>query len=475
MPASFSTISAALMNDRTDKVIRNLLQTDVAAWAKLPIKGRTWTGDVSIIVLRASRNNSVVSVLGTNEPAAGQQGFLRLTVQSKRILGKGQIDLFSMVSADDAKGSVAVEPADELEGLLDDITRKLTRYAFQGGGGLQGIDGLTPAGSPIGMIWQRSNAITTYGYNGRFDDIVASGGQAFNFARFIRLDTYAQVGADTLITDITERTITLNANIDTSALPVGVPCAVMIVGAASQAFVPMTISGDNSTGNPVVLAVPGPNSTEVGAMIGDPTGFISNLTQPLHFGNNRATTTDPKLRRLRSNFFVCNDNNAQGGDILSSFEFSRMTGTIRQRAGTKPAAHWMSWLQQLAYPQSLMGTADANVRVNAQEGPKKLDPSAPANDGNDTFNSNTSAAGIPVYCSDMCPEGMIVTMDYKGWERLFKGPMEGVWVGATGPGTTPLVKTQGQTQYEFVRALFPEQVCTVPLSQGVMCGIAAAT
>ena len=80
MAANMQTLAAALMNDRTDRVIRNLLQNDVAGWAKIPIKGHSWSGDVSIIVLRVGRNNSVTSVLGNTEPAAGSQKFMRLTV-----------------------------------------------------------------------------------------------------------------------------------------------------------------------------------------------------------------------------------------------------------------------------------------------------------------------------------------------------------------------------------------------------------
>ena len=34
MAASFQTIAAVLINDRTDKVIHNLLQTDTAFWSK---------------------------------------------------------------------------------------------------------------------------------------------------------------------------------------------------------------------------------------------------------------------------------------------------------------------------------------------------------------------------------------------------------------------------------------------------------
>lgn len=468
MAANMQTLAAALMNDRTDRVIRNLLQNDVAGWAKIPIKGRSWSGDVSIIVLRVGRNNSVTSVLGNTEPAAGSQKFMRLTVTAKRILGKMQIDVMTMLSADDAKGSVAVEPADEMNGLLNDFQKKLSRYAFLGGGGLQGIDSLAVAGSPIGLIWQRSNAITTYGYRGRFDDIVAQA-QAFNFARFIRLDTYAQVGADTLITDLTSRTIVLAANIDTSTLPAGVPCAVMLVGAVSQAFVKMKISGDNTPGDPVVLDPA--SDFEVGALIGDMTGYISNLTQPLHFGNDRANTS-VNTRRIRSNFMVVNNTNAQGGDVLSGIEFDKFLARVRTKGSENLDALWMSFETAVAYPESLMGVADGNIRTQSDAQPKVLDPAPKANEGNDSTRSGYARGGVPIHCSVDCPDGIALGMKYTGWERLFKGPVEGVWLGQNGIGGNPLIKAEGETQYVGTRAIFPEQVCTTPLGQGILIGIA---
>lgn len=474
MPASYQTVSAALINNRTDKVIHNLLQTDVAAWARIPVKKRTWSGDVCIIVCRTARNGSVVSTVDTHEPVAGNQGLLRLTVQSKQVVSKLQVDVFTMVSADDSQGSQAVEPADEMNGLLDDIAKTMTRFAFLGGGGLQGVDSLAAVGSPIGLVWQRSNAITTYGYRGRFDDIAAAanGNPAINFARFIRLDTYATVGADTLITGLTPRTITLAANIDTSAIPVGVPCAVLLVGAQSQAFTVRYITGTNTPNDPVLIQpAPGQGITEVGMLVGDMTGFISNLTQPLHFGQNRANATDVKIRRLRSNFRVCNNTNAQGGDVLTSSEFGRGRSLVKSRSGGKLDAWWMSWDTQLAYPQSLVGTADGNVRTPAGGAPKRMDP-VPGSPGEGDFDSGFSYGGTPVLCSELCPDGTAIGMSYDGWERLFKGPQEGVWVGATGINKDPLMKLPGETQYSATRMMFPEQVCLKPLAQVVITGIA---
>ena len=470
--ANFSTVAAALMNDRTDKMIHNLLQNDVAVWAKLPVKKRTWQGDVSIITCRVERNGSVVSVLGSTEPIPGQKGFLRYTIQAKRVLGRFQIDEFTVLSADSSAGSVAVEPADEMNGLLDDVQRQMTRYTFLGGGGLQGISSLTPAGSMIGVVWQHSNAITTYGYRGRFDDIVAQA-QAVNFIQFIRLDTYAVVNAvPQLLTDLTSRTIVVAANIDTSTLPAGVPVGVMLVGAASQAFVKTRVSGDNTAGNPCAFAV-APAGVEVGALIGDMTGLVSNLTQPLHFGNDRASTA-AGIARIRANFSIVNNNNAQGGDTLDSISFTKLHSRIRTTSGKRLDAWWMSFEQQTALVASLIGTADANVRVSPQVAPGKFDAQPQAADGNDNFDSHTQVGGTPIYCSDLCPDGMAIGMHYDSWERLFKGKMEGQWVGANGPGTSPLAKLQGETMWGATRSMYPEQIITYPKAGGLLVGIADA-
>jgi hypothetical protein len=471
MPANFQTVSAALISDRFDKTVHNLLQNDIAAWKKIPVRKRTWNGDVSIVVLRTARNDSVGSLVGSTEPQPGQQGLLRLTVAAKKYIGTGQIEMDALVAADDPKGSVAVEPMDEIENLLNDLQKRLCRDAFLGGAGIQGLDGLTVAGSMLGVIWQRSNAITAYGYRGRSDDIVAQA-QAFNFARFIRLDTYAQVGADTLITDLSNRTLTLTANIDTSALPVGVPCGVMLVGAASQAFLDMRVTGNNTAGNPVTLAV-APAGRRVPMLVGDMTGFLSNLTQPLHFGQNRNSATAVGIDRLRSNFLVCNNTNAQGGSAIDGMEFDRSISRVRTNSGHKVDVIWQSFETVNGFGQSLQGAADANVRVQAQGGPQKMDAGAPAVEGNDAFTTGYSRQGIPICGSEQCPDGIALLMMYRSWERLFKGNKEeGQWLGVTGPGTSPLIKVPNNTSYSFTRLLYPEQVCKEPLSNALLVGIA---
>jgi len=464
MAASFQTIAAVLINDRTDKVIHNLLQTDTAFWSKLPVKGRSWSGDVAIIGLRVKRNGSVVSTIGNVEPKPGQQGFLRLTVQSKTVLARCQIDLLGFLAAEDVKGSLAVEPADELDNMLNDIAKQMTRYAFIGGGGLQGV-GNNAVGAPIGLVWQHSNVITTYGYHGRFDDIVANPN---NTVQFVRLNDYQVLpGGAKAITAIGPSTITLSANIDTSTLPAGVPCMVMLVGAASQAFNAATVSGDNID-TPCVFD---PQGDPVGAFVGDPTGVISNLTQQIHFGNDRSLT-DPLTKRIRANFAIVNNTNAQGGDTLSTIEFLKLYGQIRTKSGKRPTATWMSWNTMNALPQSLIGTLDGHLRVQPQNEIKKMDPAAPLPSEEDN-DSGYGVSKVPIMCSELCPDGMAISMRYESWERLFRGKEEGVWLGVNGPGSNPLVKLQGETQWGATRALMPEQVCTDPLSNGILVGIAA--
>lgn len=469
MAQTFAGLAAVLVNDRTERQIYNLMQNDIAAWNKMPSKKRSFPGDVTIIGARVTRNGSVKSTLTSTEPTAGQQGFIRYTVQVGRMIGRAEFDEFTQLSADSEAGSLAVEPMDEIDNLINDFNRKMTKFVFQGGGALQGLSGLAIGGAPIGFVWQRSNAITTYGYRGRSDDIVAQA-QAVNFARFIRLDTYAQVGADTLITDLTSSTITLAANIDTSALG-NVPCAVILVGAASQAFNDATITGTNTTGDPCAFAVPGPNTETIGALIGDMTGIIANLSNPIHFGNDRSATT-PAMRRLRPNFQICNNTNAQGGAVLDGSELDKLAATVRTSSGRKADAWWMSFITQVTYPQSLYGTNDANMRVNAQDGSKPLDGAAPVNKGNDDSFSNTGRGGVPIHCSDMCPDGVAFALHYDDWERLFKGKIEGQWVGANGPGTSPLVKLQGQAGWGATRTMYPQMINIYPKSTGCLIGIA---
>lgn len=472
--ATFASLSAILLNDRTDMVIRNLLQTDIACWAKMPVKNRTWDGDVAIIGLRTSRNNSVRSVNGNTEPVPGEQGFLRLTVRSKRVLGVASFDLDALLSATSSKGSQAIEPMDELDGLLDDFKKQLSFYVFNGGGGLQAL-GTTVTESPIGVVWQRQAVGVTYGYTGRFQDILAAAPQAVNQVIFRRLDTLAQVGTAQLLTGMTSNTITLAANIDTLT---GLTAAtggfgVYLVGAGSQVFNDFRITGDNGANGAVALAV-APAGTVIGQFQSDMTGILANMTQSTHFGLDRtSTSTLVGIDRVRSNFLICNDTNAQGGSALTGGQVDKLINRVRKNGGGKIDAMWCGFDTLQAFSEAMQGVADANMRVDASGGAKKLDGGAPAVQENDEYKTDLSRGGIPFCVSDQCPEGAIFGVKYKAWERLFKGPQEGMWLCGDGPGgKTPLIKAPGMSEWTATRAMLPEQVLTAPKLQVMMSGIA---
>lgn len=434
MPMTMTTLAAVLIDDRTDRKISDTFNQDVDAWEDFPIEERTFTGNVTILVAKVGRNNSVSSSLDSTEPPAGQQGYLNMTVEVKRMLGKAQWEHLAEISASDAKGSVMVEPKGELDGLIQDFKKVLCAMTFTGG-------------PVMGVVWERKAAGLTYGYRGRSADVQVGAGKT---VRFIRLDTYATVGADTQMTAITTRLLTLSANIDTSGVPAGVPIAVVNVG--TQATALQTVNG-------------GP----VGAFNGDPSGLLTNLCQVSHFGNNRNTDTPVGSARLQSNFLVVGNTNAEAGDALGgTSDMDLMEANIRAASGARPDRYWCSWHTKIAYSELLQGVNAANVRVDAAGGPKRMDPAPPVARPKSS-ESGLGRGGIPMHCSADCPDGLMFLLTNASFTRVFKGKKEGGWFLENG---NPITKTPGRTESESTRYLYHELVCRNPIQNGLIAGIA---
>lgn len=450
MPATMTSLAAALIDDRTDRMIHDTFNQDVAAWEDFQVRKRSWTGDHTIIVIKSGRNNSVRSATTAQEPGAGQQGYLRLTIQAKRVMGSAEIDDFTSVSAGDEAGSVAVTPASELKGLMEDFVKKLCKFTFLGG-------------PVIGMAWNKSNLLTTYGYRGRWDDVQV--GNANNLVELFRMDTYASLGVEQ-VTAITATTITLANNVNTAAVPANVPIAVALPAASFQY--------SNDIPNFPDPLNPG-MTMEVGAFVGDMSGWLTNLCQVDHWGNNKNTNVPVGSVRLRSNFAVCGNTNALQGDALAPSDLNVLQARILTETGYRSDRYWTSWITATAWADVLIGANAGNVRVDAQRGPAKLDPSPEVPEPMKRSFSGVGNGGIEIHCSDQCPNGLLFMIRNDGWERSFKGnkDMDGRWITVDGsPKGNPLIKVPGATTYKAVRVMYPEQTCIVPNSQGLLVGIA---
>ncbi len=450
--ADLTTVANILTHDYADKIIHVQYNKDIAIWKYLPIKDVEWSGDLAEVSLGVGFNDSTTSLEGNDEPDGDSMQYLRYHIRAKRIIGKATLT-DEMIQAATAGGSIAEEPGAELDGLVFGFAKELCRQMFMGG-------------PVIGLVWQKSNAITTYGYTGRSVDVVANANQT---VQFLRLDTYDLVGAATAITAIDEKSITLAANIDTTGIASRIPLAVVMVGALSQ-LTQTTKVKLASNGTPAVLD---PNGKKVGPFRSNMTGLFSNLCQQVNFGVDRSSASlDVDAFRLRSNFKVCGDTNAAGGDVWSQEEGNYIHAQIKKASGVAPSAWWMGVVTTAAFANTF--ASDSKQRIMPQQVIDKLDAGAPT-PKTDSFETPYGIGRVPIFESDVCPEGAAFCLSYPAIGRYFRKNQDksGRWVTIDGAkGGSPLIKTQGQTTYTAERLLYVDVAVRQPNQCGIVTGIA---
>lgn len=470
--ATVQSVWAVLNPDVLDREIAEAIPNDVAVWEMFKVDDRNTTGSVCELRAHVGRNTSTRSVTGTNTPNAGQQAYVTLKVMTKKVMTQIQVEHETIMRATGGSGSLIEEPLAEMEGGINDQLRMLCYFMWFGGGGIgNSLENISDSGAaPIGWVWQKSNAITKFGYRGRFQDIVGQVG-GVNKARFINLLTYAQIGADTVITAIDAESITLAANIDTTGLGDDVVIGVMITGAGSQYDTDKFVSGDNTPGNPAVfVGGPGLGVVNVGSFNGDMTGLWSNLAQVLHFGTDRSANTDAG-KRMRANFLLVGQTNNFGGDNLQLIDGEKFCSDIQTRNSVTPELIWTSFSTQLAVTRQLYGPGDANVRVQANSGGAALEAPSMKFPKSQKY-LRGQYAGLPVYVSDQAAQGAMYFINPGDWKRRFIGKEEGQWLGDVSSTGVKLLPVPGTTFFENTRIIYPEVVCKVPINQGVIVGIA---
>lgn len=415
MAADLTTLAAVLKESYVIDMITDELNNSVEAWSEFDSTTLKWEGSDAIMPLRVARNASVSASSNTNTPTAGQQGYLRLVVTAKQVYGTIQITGPAMAAAASQKGSFAIEAAAEMEGLISDFRKKLAQLTFAGG-------------PVIGYVWQKQNA-ATFGYAGRFADILVGAGE---LVTFVRMDTYATVGVATQLNAISGTSLTLNANIDTTAVAAGVPIAVVVTGAQA-------------------VAVDGLNA--------EPAGFIGNLSAQSHFGIDRTVAGPAGSSTLRSNFRMTDPAAGAGGAALALDDLQNMLANAVTNSGKRFSAFWMSWLQLTSYTTLLQGTSAGNLRVDVKGGGQKADPGF----------TDFAYANIPIKCSDVCPNGLVFGIEKAGWTRATLS--EGHWVDF---GQGPIQRVPNKDDGTGTYAMYYDLVCRQPNAQAVLTALSLA-
>ena len=204
-----STLAAVLKNDYTIGFITEELNQNVDAWTDFEDTELPVVGGQAILPLHTARNAGVGAASdGSPTPTAGQQGYKNLTIIPKYVYGVAQITGPALAAASKNAGSFAIEFKAEMDGLITDMRKKMSKYTFTGGQG-------------IGFVWQKQNGPLTWEYSGRPDintdpdyGVAVGVGQTVSF---VRLDTYVVVDTQQ-VNSISNDTLVLNAPIDTSLI-----------------------------------------------------------------------------------------------------------------------------------------------------------------------------------------------------------------------------------------------------------------
>lgn len=429
MATTLASLAAVLKEDYVIDMITDELNENVEAYTDFDQEELAWTGKDAIFPLRVSRNQSVTASSTSTTPAAGQQGYLRLVITAKKVYGTMQIDGDALAAAAKKTGTFALEAAAELDGLVMDLRKTLAKFIFVGG-------------PVIGYIWEKKNpgGGAAWGYSGRFADIAVGAGETVSF---VRMDTYAAVGGAVQPTSITSTTLTLNANLDTSAVPAGTLIAVVVTG-AQAALTENNTAGSSSSGIDAAVSA-------------EPRGFIGNLSAVDQFGANRATNTPAGSIVLRSNFLAVDDTVITGG-VLSLSDIQNLTANIQTQSSKRPDKYWMSWLQLTSYTTLLQGTSAGNLRTNVKDPAGKADPGY----------TDFAYANIPIKCSDVCPNGLIFAINKDSFRRATLST--GHWIDFEGTG--PLKRVPNTDSATATYAIYYDLVCKQPNADGVIGALA---
>lgn len=427
MPASLTSLNAVLKQSYVIDMIEDQFNEDVSAYKDFDTQELNWTGKEAIMPLRVARNNSVSATSTNNTPAAGEQGYLSLTVTAKKVYGSAQIDGISRASAKDKAGSFILQPTGELDGLVTDFKKALNDFTFFGG-------------NCIGFVWQKQNG-AVFGYSGRWFDIGVGAGYTVGF---FRLDTYAQVGVDTQLNAISSTSLTLNAAINTNAVPAGVLLAVVIPTTSTQGALTEPLNpGTSAAGiDPAV-------STE-------PRGMFGNLALQNHFGANRNTNVPTGSTKLRSNFRCVDDTVASGGALgLDDIQF--MDNAILTQSGKRPSKRWLSWQQLTSYTTLLQGTSAGNLRTDVKTGAAKADAGY----------TDFAYANIPFAGSDVCPDGVIIHVNNKTWKRATLET--GHWIDPEGTGPFKAIPNTDSAKAAY--GMYYDLVCIQGNANGIIAAL----
>lgn len=416
MAATTTQIEAVLKRFYIGKIVEQINQESLLL-DNFEEETVTWSGSTAIVPLHTQRNASVGSAAeGATLPVPGQQTYEKIMIESAYIYGQFSFTGPARAAAAKSEGAFANMVDLQMKPLVDDVRHYSDICMFTGG-------------PVIGYVWQKGAALVTLEASVRNqypnDPTKTPVG---NQVQIYRTDDFTTVDTPRTLSAISAsgNSVTLNAAVNTSAVPAGV-LMVLVSGAAG--------------------------------LQAEPIGLAGNLAGPTWFGLQRGLAS---TERLKGNFLLANPTTASYDDLTTN-SLQNLSSLIQYQSGKMADAIWLSPLMISAYSSLLQGVASglpAAARLDVKTAPDK----------GDIGFTGFAWSGIKFYQGQDCPIGVIYMLTRKHWKlALLKA---GEFDESTG---SILRAVPQQDTYAGMYSWYYQSYTDRPNANGVLAGVAIPT
>ena len=411
-----------------DQLNREILACDM--FQKLNVN---WTDGKAIVPIQYARNTSGAyrteydAAATSTLPTAEELGRARLTVDAKFLYSRMLLSGPAIISGRNNPHGLKATLREEIDGCLESLKNRANNYFFSGGG-------------CVGYVMQKAANmnLAAMDFFGNAEHLPPNGGAALN-CTLVRMDTYqtlvtaAPSPASNIKLSAAASSATAGAQvvigtaIDSSAVPAGVPIAVIID--QNQIY----------------------NDTSVETVAMQPIGMYSNLSLPTHFQVDRTTATGRPA--LQSNFeaesLLANGN----GATLTSGRLQKIITAITRQSDKRPEL----FLCEHGFLEEYVAILTATLQTQTR---------AKGGGGDGSFNEQQlTFGGLPFKASRHCGKGLLVAMNKSSWNQCtLAGP------GMADLDGNVLSRLDGKDAWEGFARWYHNLVCKRPNANGVYTG-----
>lgn len=416
----------AILKDFYSGPVRDQLNNEMLALQLFNKRKLTWVGRQAIMPVRLARNASQ-AFLSESEPfgGAGEVKYTTLTVTAKYLYGQMSITGPAIAQAKASVGAFINGLQSELDGAVETVKNAADEALFIGGG-------------CIGFLNEQVNRAGAHDweFSGNADRLANVGGliTAVN-ARIMRCDTFADLGYAGTVAAVANNPgrIALSAALNTSTIPAGVPCAVIV-----QKW------DDGAAGSETSKQPTGIYTSIAGSTYAVGAGTYHDV--------DRSNNDNAPLRGV-----AFTQSLTAGGGNRADLTVKRMQSVIDEiatRSGTMPDC----LISHYIFRQEYAALLSTNLRVDVKTGAGKGDPGFDM--GQLSFN------GIPLKVSRHCGKGLL----------LFIKTDSFVMAEVTPPGLADLdgnvlSRTGTSDAYQAFVRYYYNTVCEHPNKNGVLVGL----